>query len=338
MKIVKFKKHHLQDFLNNLHLFGELHAPQKKGDQSYVFDKVTDVSKIALSYTRTILPPKKYFFPQEQTLFTFSSDNGYETVRAEEEKRIVLFGVHPCDIHSIKILDLVFDGKYVDNYYFERKKNVIIIGIDCIPDELCFCLSMGTEHIEDGFDLFLSDIGDEYLVRIGTSLGDDIINSNKPFFDEVDKKAREKFKKYSKKRRGQFTTDVNIYDLPEIMDLEYESKVWQEAGEKCLGCGICSMVCPTCYCFDVYDQLNIDGISGERRRRWDSCLFVDYALVAGGFNFRGERSARIKNRHLHKQRAFVAEYGKPACTGCGRCIAACPANINIIDVISKLRS
>lgn len=338
MKIVKLRKSDVNDFINSLEEFGEVHIPQKKGEQSYVFARKSEDSRIELNYTRTILPPKKYFLKPEQTILSFDAEDGYRTVYEEKDKKLVLFGVHPCDIHALKILDLVFKGKYVDNYYFERRKNSAIIGIDCIPDELCFCNSMRTESIEDGFDLFLSDIGNAYLVRVGTSLGDDMVNRNAALFTEVDRESIEEFKKRSKERREKFTTAVDIFDLPEIMDLEYESQVWQEAGDQCLSCGSCSMVCPTCYCFDVYDQVELRGMRGERRRKWDSCLFVDYALVAGGHNFRGERSARIKNRHLHKQRAFVAEYGQPACTGCGRCIEACPAKINIIEIIAKLRS
>lgn len=338
MKIVKLPKKNLNAFLKSIEEFGELHAPVRRGDHSYAFDKVKDFEDIKLDYTRSILPPKKYFMKPKQTLFTFSQEKGYETVYEDKDKKIVLFGVHPYDIFSLKILDLVFEGKYVDNYYFERRKNVAILGIDCEPDELCFSRSMGADFVEDGFDLYFSDIGEDYLIRVGTSLGDDMVLKAELLIEDVDEKAREEYKKRSRERKEQFQSDVEIADLPEIFDLEYESDVWKEAGEKCLGCGSCSMVCPTCYCYDVYDELELDITKGERKRIWDSCLFTDYALVAGGHNFRGERSSRIKNRFFHKQRGFVAEYGMPACVGCGRCIEACPAGINIIELITKLRS
>ena len=338
MKIVKLPKKHLNEFISGLDVFGELHAPLRKGEQSFVFDKVTDPAKIELNYNRTILPPKKYFCKPVDPMFKFSAEKGYEAVNEESAKKYIILGVHPCDIHSLKILDLVFGGTYVDDYYFARRKNTAIIGIDCVPDDLCFCRSMGTDFAEDGFDLFLSDIDDAYLVRVGTSLGDDMVNAASSLFQDVNQQAREEYKKRSNERRKHFKVDVEIWDLPEIMDLEYESQVWQEVGDKCLSCGTCSMVCPTCYCYDVFDELNLDAQSGERKRRWDSCLFKDYALVAGGHNFRAERSSRVKNRYYHKERGFVAQYGRPACVGCGRCIAACPAGINIIDVITKLRS
>ena len=338
MKIVRLPKENVNEFLSSLDAFGELHAPLKKGEKSFAFDKVKAVEDIEFECTRTILPPKKYFMPPQQTMFNFSNEKGYETVLEAANSKYVIFGMHPCDIHALKILDLVFDGKYVDNYWFTARKNAAIIGLGCIPDEYCFCRSMGTDFVEDGFDLFFSDIGDSYLVRIGTSLGDDMVNAKWNLFKGVNKEAREEYKKRSAERNRLFKTSVEARDLPHIFDLEYENQIWDEEGEKCLGCGSCSMVCPTCYCYDVFDELDLDTRNGRRKRRWDSCLFTDYALVAGGHNFRAERSSRVKNRFFHKHRGFVAEYGRPACTGCGRCVAACPAGVNIIDIITRLRS
>ncbi len=337
MRIVTLSKDKLQPFLESTRAFGELHAPLRRGEESCAFGRVDNVADIQVGCLRTILPPKKYFMPPEQTMFSFSPQ-GYQAVHEEAGKRYVLFGLHPCDIHGLKILDLVFSGKYTDPYYFERHKHVAIIGLDCIPDQYCFCNSMGTSYAEDGFDLFFNDIGTEYLVMVGTSLGDDMVNARADLFGEVGEKAKEEFKRRANARREHFTVEVETWGLPEIIDLEYESPLWQEAGEKCLGCGACSMVCPTCYCYDVLDLLELDARKGVRKRRWDSCLFKDYALVAGGHNFRKERSSRVKNRFFHKQRGFVAEYGRPACTGCGRCIVDCPADINLIELITKLRS
>jgi len=130
---------------------------------------------------------------------------------------------------------------------------------------------------------------------------------------------------------------VEIRDLPEIFEMEYQSEIWEELGEKCLSCGSCSMVCPTCYCYDVADQVELGSRAGRRVRSWDSCLFANHALVASGENFRGPRASRIKFRFYHKQRGFVAEYGRPSCVGCGRCITACPVNIDVVQVIDRLR-
>jgi len=338
MQIVKLPKESLDKFMGSLSKFGEIHAPIKKDENTYLFSKIEDLSKIELDYNRTILPPKKYFFSPTETIFRFSPEKGYEPPEDNLNKKYVLLGVHPCDIHGLKILDLVFSGRYVDNYYFTKRKRTSIIGVSCIPDDKCFCRSMETDFVEDGFDLFLSDIDDSYLVRIATSLGDDMVRANQFLFKEVDKEDIAEYKRKSNERKNHFKIDLELYNLPEIMDLEYENKIWEEIGEKCLSCGTCSMVCPTCYCYDVFDDLDLDGKTGERRRRWDSCLFKDYALVAGGLNFRPERSARVKNRYFHKQRGFVAQYGRPSCVGCGRCVQSCPAKIDIVEVITKIRS
>jgi sulfhydrogenase subunit beta (sulfur reductase) len=130
---------------------------------------------------------------------------------------------------------------------------------------------------------------------------------------------------------------VELSGFAEILEMEYESKVWEDLGERCLSCGACSHVCPTCYCFDVQDEVALGTRAGERVRVWDSCLLKNHALVAGGENFRASRASRVKFRYYHKQRGFVAEYGRPSCVGCGRCIVACPAAIDIVTVIRMLR-
>jgi sulfhydrogenase subunit beta (sulfur reductase) len=145
------------------------------------------------------------------------------------------------------------------------------------------------------------------------------------------------YKRKSSEKRDSFKLNVEIRDLPEIFELEYHNEIWEELGDKCLSCGNCSMVCPTCYCYDVADSAQLGSKSGDRVRSWDSCLFNSHAQVAGGENFREHRSSRIKHRFYHKQRGFVAEYGRPSCIGCGRCIETCPVKIDIVEVLNRLR-
>ncbi|UCG58628.1 MAG: 4Fe-4S dicluster domain-containing protein [Phycisphaerales bacterium] len=336
--MVILPKESLPEFIGHLCPFGELHVPVKVSEKSYAFGRVNDLSDIELNYTRTILPLKKYVFKPVDVMFNFCAATGYETTVEETDAKRVIFGVHPCDIHGLKILDLVFGGKYVDGYYSARRNKAAIVGMDCIPDEFCFCRSTGTDFVDTGFDLFLSDIGASYLVRVGTSLGDDMIRAADSLLREVQEQDRQAYKRRSTQRRESFQTEVQLQELPEIMDLEYDSEVWRRVGDKCLSCGTCSMVCPTCYCYAVFDELDLAGGSGRRQRRWDSCLFKDYALVAGGHNFRPDRDSRIKNRYFHKQRGFVSQHGRPSCVGCGRCKVYCLVGIDIVEVIKELRS
>lgn len=340
MKFLKLEKKNLEKFILNLRNSGEVHIPVKNGEKSFAFRRMnddSDISKMKMDYRRTILPLKKYFYHPTETMFEFSK-NGF--VQPEESLKIhdIIFGVHACDVHGIEILDMVFSGKYRDEYYFARKENISLIGISCIPDEFCFCASMGTDYIDKGFDLFLTEITNAYMVRVGTSKGDDMINSSKELFQEITKKDVNDYKNQTILRKRNFKKSLDIRDLPEIMDLEYKSKLWDELGDKCLSCGTCSMVCPTCYCYRIFDEVNLDLESGRRRRQWDCCLFRDHALVAGGSNFRKTRPDRFKHRWLHKQQSFAGDFGRPSCVGCGRCIEFCPAKIDIAQELNKIQT
>ena len=336
MKIQKLAKDKMDLFAAVVQQFGEVHAPVEQNG-SFVFKRLSRWSEARLDYTRTILPLKKYFVPPQETLFRYEQEKGYIPVRDGLNQRIVLFGMHACDIYALNVLDMVFAGKYPDPYYQTRRKNISIIGIDCIPDAHCFCRSMRADFADRGFDLFFYDIGDHYLTFIGGSRGDDMVQAARSLFVPVVPEDVETYKQLSQEKRRKFQIDVDIRDLTEIFELQYQSDIWDALGEKCLCCGACSMVCPTCYCFDVRDVVDFVSGASERMRTWDSCLFPSHARVAGGENFRRTRAGRIKYRYYHKQRGFVAEYGRPSCVGCGRCISACPVGIDIVEVINQLQ-
>src|ERR1035437_6360524 len=247
-------------------------------------------SDARLEYDRTILPPKKYFLPPCETLFRYRPGEGFVPHTEGLDQRIILFGVHACDVYAINILDRVFAGKYPDPYYQARRKNIAIIGIDCTPDKHCFCRSMRADFVDHGFDLFFYDTGDYYQALVGTALGDDMVLATGSLFEPVDGTDIDDYKRRSWNKRRAFQLEVEIRDLPEIFEMEYQSEIWEELGEKCLSCGSCSMVCPTCYCYDVADHVELGSRAGRRARSWDSCLFASHALVASGENFRGPRA------------------------------------------------
>jgi sulfhydrogenase subunit beta (sulfur reductase) len=336
MKTLRLAKGRLDFFAAVLQQFGEVHAPVER-DGAFAFERLERWSDARLDYDRTILPPKKYFLPPEETLFSYAPGTGYRAGSEDLDRALILFGVHACDIYGINILDEVFGGPFPDPYFRQRRRNTAIIGIDCTPDEHCFCHSMRADFVDHGFDLFFHDIGDHYLTLVGTALGDDMVLATGALFEEVTESDISEYKRRSAEKRKAFRLDVDIRDLPEIFEMEYGHEVWEELGERCLSCGSCSLVCPTCYCYDVRDTAEPGSTAGSRMRCWDSCLFSSHAAVAGGENFRERNADRIKFRFYHKQRGFVAEYGRPSCVGCGRCIVACPVGIHIVHVLNDLK-
>jgi ferredoxin len=337
MKILKLAKQNLDLFISVLPEFGEVYAPVKRG-KSFVFDTLKVRSAVQMNYPRTILPPKKFLLPPCETTFTFDLNRGYQDLLRDASRPIVLLGVHAYDIYGLNILDRVFaQAGFPDPYYVARRKATTVIGVDFVPDEKHAAGSMNADFVDHGFDLFFSDIGGDYLVLVGTSRGDDIVLKSGCLMQQPTDEDLAEYKIRIKRRRQSYKTQLDLGGLPEILEMEYHSHVWDDFGARCLSCGSCSMVCPTCYCFDVNDEVDLGSRAGRRIRTWDSCLLKTHALVAGGENFRAARSARVKFRFYHKHRGFVAEYGRPSCVGCGRCVEACPVGINIITVIEAIR-
>ncbi|HEY3314589.1 MAG TPA: 4Fe-4S dicluster domain-containing protein [Bacillota bacterium] len=316
--------------------FGELYGPVRNGGGSSTFRAVKKPADIDLNSLRTLLPPKKILYPPTDELLEFTADGGFRSKEETGPARIVLFGLHPCDINAVLTLDQVFSGRFEEPRYLARRRRTAVIGLDCLPDELCFCHSTKTDFSDRGFDLFLTDLGEAYFVRIGTALGDDIIRAGRDIFQPIGPESIDQYKDKTNRRHAAFSHRVELVDLPHILELDYDSEIWESLGRKCFSCGSCSAVCPTCYCYDVFDQVNLDGRSGSRVRIWDSCLTNSFARVADGHNYRQDKSTRIKLRYYHKQIAFVEQYGRPSCVGCGRCIAACPAEISVIDVLNAI--
>lgn len=336
MRTVVLPRANLELLLARLAQEYELIVPLRSENQ-VVFGRYGTEHQIALDYQRTLLPPKKYFLPAEETLFTFEKGQGF-TETPKEVGRRILFGLHPCDIHGLKRLDAVFLEGYEDPYYRRRRESTLIIGLSCLPDDKCFCHSMGTDLVTDSFDLFLTDLGDRFLVEIGSTRGNGLFLSNSDLFKEqACAESLQEYKNFISTRSELFVQRLDTSGLSKILDLEYESPFWEEAAKDCLACGRCSMSCPTCYCFSIYDQPNLDCESGSRCRQWTSCLYKNYALVAGGHNFRPSRGSRLRQRVMHKHKDFVERYDVSACVGCGRCQSACPAGVDFCQILTSLR-
>jgi ferredoxin len=220
-------------------------------------------------------------------------------------------------------------------YYAAKRKNCFIVGIGCEPQPFCFCRSMGTDSVLHGFDMFLTDIGGRYFTEVPSAAAYGVLQSvttREPA--EADHRL---YMRAVEERNTRFKARVDTTDLSKILDMEFQSPVWKEWGERCLGCGTCANVCPTCYCYGVEESVNVDLKSATKTKVLYSCTIVDFAAVAGGHNFRPERASRIKYRYYHKHRGFVEAFEESLCVGCGRCGQACLAGITVPEVIASVR-
>jgi sulfhydrogenase subunit beta (sulfur reductase) len=212
-----------------------------------------------------------------------------------------------------------------DHYYLEQRKKTIIIGIEHKPTPEHFD-HLFEFDIEGGYDLFFNPIRDFYLVSVGSKIGEKL--AKLPFFEDSSWKIKRTKEK-----------DKDIIFSPKtskLIENSKDSKIWDEVASRCFGCGICSYVCPLCYCFETLDEISLGDNKKCRYRRWDSCLLPEFFEISGGVNLKEKLRDRIYNWYYHKFVRMPEEYGHPGCVGCGRCIAQCPAKINFRNVLENL--
>lgn len=313
----------------------EVVAPLAQGDE-FVFGTVGDVSEIRLDYDTTLLPPKKLFFPPEQEMMRFDVADNDVVPSEEQAPKRVLFGLHACDINGLLLMDNVFLGTYVDPYYKALREKTLVMGVSCIPSKTCFCNAWNTDEAHWGYDVFFTDLGDRYFVSVSSAQGAELLDRYVETRDITDEDTAA-FQRVMADFKSSFAETVDTSQLPLLLDARFDSAIWDELGERCLSCGACSMVCPTCYCFDVVDRLDPDMKGGSRVRVWDSCQFRDFAAVAHGANFRSARASRVKYRYYHKQWGYLSKFERVLCVGCGRCSRACLADISPREVIKALQ-
>jgi sulfhydrogenase subunit beta (sulfur reductase) len=308
------------------------------GRPIYAFDQVSDFEKLRLDFTSTKLSAKRYFLPFREDLASFRIEGKewQKDVDYNIDRPYVFFGLHACDINALNKLDKVLMGSvYPMPYYAAKRKNMFIVGINCRPQPFCFCRSMASDTVTHGFDLFLTDIGDRYFLEILSATAYNFLKTVKT--SEPEENDHVQYMRVTAEKNKKFTAHVDTSDLTKILDMEFQSPVWKQWGDKCLGCGTCANVCPTCYCYGVEETVNVDLKGARKNKTLYSCNVIDFAEVAGGHNFRPERATRLKYRYYHKHRGFVEAFEESLCVGCGRCGEACLAGITVPEVIASVR-
>lgn len=288
-------------------------------------------------YRNTTIPPKSSVFPAMEEMFHFQKDKTsyHLELPASNQHKQLIFGIRPCDARSLALLDMSFQDGYEDPYYLSRRKNTLIVGLGCTsPYDSCFCTSVGGNPSDSAnVDLMLTDIGDHFLMEEVTDKGKDlttIASGIEPATEADEAKAKEVRENAANKViRKLETKDINR----RLLDCFSDENYWEEIGAKCISCGICTFLCPTCYCFDINDELVKQD--GARFRSWDSCQFPVYTRMPME-NPRIEKGRRVRQKVCHKFLFYPMNFEATACVGCGRCIRQCPVNWDITQVLNSL--
>lgn len=336
---VRLEKSQLADLVAFLAARETLVAPVALGHQQYKFAEVTHLGEISLDYIPTILPPKKYFMPQYETLLHYDVSRGQEMDAVVEVEDLTLFGIHTCDLAGIQCLNMVFADRPRDMHYLIRKNHITLIGLECLHycDAYAGCAMLRNHLPRGGYDLFLTELKDRYFVDVSTYRGE-LLVEEAGLFTPVTEQDRSELQAARALKKNTFRSELPIRyrDIPRLFEETFDSAVWSRLGDACLACGNCTNVCPTCYCFDVKDEPELDLTRGRRVRVWDSCQNESFAKVAGGESFREQRSDRKRHRFNRKFHYPMDRYKRIFCTGCGRCSRTCMAGIDLKETISSL--
>jgi len=332
-------KKNLFNLLDRLKNDYEVYIPVKKGEHRF-YKKYEEAGEDALIGEVRAFEPLKAFFSRAREVVaqSFKPD-----VPHSQDKPIAIIGAKACDLKGFKVQDHVFlNHDYKDPFYINNREKNLLVTSDCTTAiDTCFCLALGIKPYPEGdFDINLSQVEDGFILETGSQKGEALVKKYFSLFEDAPE-GRVSLRKIT---RDEVTSLVekNISDnsvpsqtsFKNIIKRNYDSDIWNDEAKTCVECGACNTICPTCHCFFLYDQK--DESKMERFKLWDSCMIKDFAQVAGGANPRAKLWMRLRNRFEKKFDFFPTVADVYACTGCGRCISACPAKIDIRKILQRL--
>jgi ferredoxin len=335
-------KEKFRDFVSNI-ARSERTLGVKDKDGKFDFGVIEDGGDLVLDYDVTLTPPKAFFQPASEKLFDFNVSGKTELKPNFDAAPLVIIGVHTYDLRAINQMDRIWADEKKDNHYFARRNSATIVAVEPTrASKWSFWATLDTGLAKSGFDLLLTDIGNKYVIEVGTEKGSSLLEKYAASADNAspdDLKARDKARaNINSLCKADRKINADAKGLSALVKKSYEHPIWEKQAEKCYSCGSCNLVCPTCYCFNVSDDIELDLAHGKRSRAWDGCLLSRFAKVGTGENFREERSERFRHRIFRKM-AYVADKlgGELACVGCGRCSSVCLPDItDPVKVINEI--
>lgn len=283
------------------------------------------------------VPPKDLFFPQLESLFEIKGNKIKGNV---EYSKKLLFGIKACDLKGILFSDEFFKRNFEDNYYLSRAKDRLVVIKGCLSpprQNACFCTSAKTgPFLDKDYDIQLVDIGEAYFAEIGSKNAEAFISKYKRFFKGCSNLDKEQALAVKRKAVDSIDLKIDFSKALELMmkEIDPPEKLYEKIGQRCIYCGGCIYVCPTCTCFNVFDDKE-NGII-RRYRNWDTCVFEGFTREASGFNPRATKWLRACRRYEHKLRHDYEVTGTSGCVGCGRCLVSCPVNLGMSKFIQEI--
>ncbi|MHC4526576.1 MAG: 4Fe-4S dicluster domain-containing protein, partial [Planctomycetota bacterium] len=320
----KIAKDKIPEFLKTVSADYAVFAPQAR-DGVVAFGQMESVESVMLDYQNSTISAKELFLPRAEVVYEFDGEN-YVDDPLPDEKRVI-FGIRPCDCRALALLDLNFDTEQTkDPFYVTRRQNTVVIGLGCNqPLGSCFCTAVGGDPFgQQGADILMADMGDSLLAEAVTEKGKDFLARYDKFFGAGGPAG---WDKQAKEARSRIDSGLDLQGLNAGLDERFENDIWEQVSRKCLGCGTCSYLCPSCYCFDLVDEKTGKGV--RKVRTWDCCMFSLFTHHASGHNPRPVNSARLRQKLMHKFSYYPERYGVNGCVGCGRCVRRCPVSLDI---------
>jgi len=330
------------DFVDHLIAHYRVFGPVNKGPY-HQFERIEEPGALDLDFQNTRLSPKDLIHPQAERMFRFSlaKDDPEAGILKEIPKEMggrLILGIRPCDAKALQLLDVNFDTReFKDPWWVGRRRGTLLVGLACNePCETCFCTAVGTGPADpSALDVLLVKTGDGFVAEAVTEAGKGLLgawHSGEPVTEALEQEAAR-----IKERAEKHIT--RPFDTAPLADREtnelFNQSFWDEVQFACINCGTCTFLCPTCWCFDIQDE--VYGDRGLRLRLWDSCMFPLFTLHGSGHNPRPQKLQRVRQRFMHKFKYYIDKYGTgPACVGCGRCVQFCPVNIDIRRVVSMM--
>ena len=281
---------------------------------------------------------KRWLFPPREVIANVRRRDGHLDFEKEPQdpQRYAFVGLRACDLRAIAIQDRVFSaGAAVNQSYVGRREKAFFIGVNCAtPSANCFCASVGSgPRCTAGYDLALTELDAGFVVEVGSATGRRFLTSVRTRPATADEMSEAT--SVTDKTEARMQKAVTTQGLPELLYRSRDSSHWAKIAEVCLACGNCTAVCPTCFCHDIVDGVDLSGASAQRSREWASCFSLDFSR-AMGTHVRGSSAARYRQWATHKFASWFEQFGESGCVGCGRCITWCPAGIDITEQLALL--